>query len=71
MLQCLFSGEDDAAECLDALDANDDGRLTAADSAKILEYLFKNGTPPPEPFEACGVDPTEDALTCGFYPQCR
>ncbi|MBN1420158.1 MAG: hypothetical protein JXP34_15370 [Planctomycetes bacterium] len=51
--------------CLDACDANDDGRLDLADSVFVLIYLFRNGSPPPAPGpHERGVDPTKDALGC-------
>ena len=52
--------------CQDACDANDDGKLDAADVVFILSYLFvpKSSSPPaPGPISA-GVDPTSDDLTC-------
>ncbi len=43
--------------CLDACDANDDGRVDLADSVYILRYLFKlPNTKPPIPFDMPGTD---------------
>jgi hypothetical protein len=51
--------------CLDACDANDDGRVDLADSVYILRYLFKFDKQPPEPFDnSPGPDPTKDRLSC-------
>jgi hypothetical protein len=58
--------------CLDACDANDDGRVDLADSVFVLRYMFKFDKKPPEPFEVSpGVDPTPDRLTCeGGHSTC-
>jgi hypothetical protein len=43
--------------CLDACDANDDGRIDLADSVFVLRYLFKlPNTKPPIPFDQPGTD---------------
>lgn len=54
------------APCDDACDANDDGRLDAADVVFILNYLFVANSPkPPKPGATSeGPDPTEDSLRC-------
>jgi hypothetical protein len=52
--------------CLDACDANDDGKLDAADVAFVLNYLFipySSKPPSPGPTSA-GVDKTSDDLDC-------
>ncbi|HVR75371.1 MAG TPA: SdrD B-like domain-containing protein [Planctomycetota bacterium] len=57
---CLFK-----PPCLDACDANDDGRLDLADAIRILSWLFTRGPAPPPPGPLVpGVDPTEDNLSC-------
>ncbi len=51
--------------CLDACDANDDGRIDLADSVAILRYLFKFGLALPAPGPTSrGPDPTGDKLDC-------
>lgn len=50
--------------CLDACDANDDGRIDLADAVFILQYLFKMGKEPKPPFPDPGTDPTPDRLDC-------
>ncbi|MBI4602026.1 MAG: hypothetical protein HY721_08700 [Planctomycetes bacterium] len=54
------------APCDDACDANDDGRLDAADVVFILNYLFVANSPkPPAPGPLRpGKDPTPDSLGC-------
>ena len=50
--------------CLDACDANDDGRVDLADSVSILRYLFKFDDAPKAPFPEAGPDPSADKLSC-------
>ena len=59
----LFNGAERPG-CLDALDTNDDGRINVSDPIATLMFLFLGGSPPPEPFEEPGFDPTDDALGC-------
>jgi len=57
--------------CLDACDANDDGRLDLADSVFLLMYLFRSGPAPLPPGPAArGADPTKDALGCAAGAFC-
>jgi hypothetical protein len=52
--------------CLDAADANDDGRLIGevTDAIFLLNYLFRSGpTTPPPAVSSCGFDPTS-SLGC-------
>jgi hypothetical protein len=58
-------------DCLDAADANDSGEIDVADAITILSHLFANSGPLPEPFGACGIDPTIDELGCESYPLCE
>ena len=58
-----------APPCLDACDANDDGRIDLADSVYILRYLFKFAVQPKAPYPNPGPDPIDpingpDRLTC-------
>ncbi len=59
------------APCEDSCDANDDGRLDAADVVFILEYMFVPNSPePPAPGPLMpGADPTDDALGCEGGPK--
>lgn len=60
--------------CMDAADANDDGDFDISDPLFTIAWLFAGGNPPPPPYGsipgACGLDPTEDDLGCGFYGPC-
>jgi hypothetical protein len=65
LLEFLFSAGPAVAGCLDAADANDDGRINLADPVTIFQALFGNSNvviAPPYP--GVGADPTEDTLTC-------
>lgn len=55
---------------MDSGDANDDGKIDVADAIKILGHLFTNTGPLPDPFAACGSDPTDDALACEVFAPC-
>jgi len=67
--------------CLDACDANDDGRVDLADSISILQYLFQGGGTPPAPGPGwdpdaqaetgVGPDPTWDMLDCPDGSACE
>ncbi len=67
ILQYLF-GDGPTPLCLDAADANDDGRIELSDPVYSLQYLFNNGSAPPPPSPDRGTDPTNDSLGCVFYP---
>ena len=57
-------------DCLDALDANDDGEIDVSDSIYVLSFLFRGGAAPGWPFPDCGLDPTPDDLDCATYSEC-
>ena len=60
----LYSGGA-TPSCMDAVDANDDGRLDISDPLYTLLYLFAGSAPPPIPFPLPGEDPTFlDNLGC-------
>jgi hypothetical protein len=72
LLDYLFTTRGPARlPCLDAADADDDGRLLITDAIYILAYLFLGGPAPPPPFGECTSDPTPDALECEGGPYCR
>ncbi len=51
-------------DCKDMLDANDDGNLDSTDPVTIINWFYNNGPAIPEPFDVCGLDPTDDGLDC-------
>ena len=51
--------------CADAADANDDEGIDVADSIFVLEYIFRQGDKPPQPFPDRGLDGAGEALDCG------
>jgi hypothetical protein len=51
--------------CADAADANDDGLVNTTDGILLIDHVFVGSRAPPAPGpEACGPDPTGDALEC-------
>ena len=69
VLTRLFGGGGEPA-CVGAADANDDGEINIADAVAVLGHLFGGAGPLPDPFGACGTDPTDDSLDCRDYPPC-
>jgi hypothetical protein len=62
--------------CLVACDANGDGAVISevADAIYLLTFNFLGASPPPQPFPACGPDPSDTAtpLSCDQPPSyCR
>ncbi len=60
-----------AGPCLKSGDANDDAKLNIADAVRLILHLFGGRGPLPEPFLACGPDPTPDTLSCESFEPCR
>ncbi len=58
-------------ECQKSADSNDDGEVDISDSVYLLAHLFTGGAKPPEPFRVCGMDATNDGLSCESYPACE
>jgi len=68
IVEFLFLGTAEPI-CLDAGDTNDDGALDLSDTVYVLSWLFLGGPVPPPPGpDACGADPTADALISCEYP---
>lgn len=73
LLSFLFPapGTSGSLACLDACDANDDGLINLADAVSQFDALFGDSFmtfPLPEPYGACGPDPTPDLLDCAAGP---
>lgn len=68
-LNFLFAGGS-PLDCLDAADINDDGTLNISDPPYLLTFQFAGGSRPPDPFGACGLDPTDDDLDCLLFEPC-
>lgn len=69
-LHYLFLGEAPPS-CLKAADVDDDGAVDIVDPIRVLLHLFDGSTPPGAPYPACGVDPTDDGLSCVACPPCE
>ncbi len=69
ILGSLFLGEDEP-DCQKSADTDDSGSLELTDAVYLLNYLFLGAFEPPAPFPACGLDPTEDDLSCESFPPC-
>lgn len=69
ILNHLFLGESPPS-CADAADVDDNGGVEITDPIYLLSYLYLGGPPPAGPFPECGVDPTDDDLTCWEFPGC-
>jgi hypothetical protein len=57
--------------CHKSADFDDNGVLTLQDAMGELIHLFVDNLAPPEPFAACGVDPTADDLPCEKFKPCE
>jgi hypothetical protein len=63
VLEWLFL-EGGPLPCEDAADVGDDGEIDISDPILLLGSLFSAGQVPPPGPDACGPDPTTDALGC-------
>ena len=69
ILNYQFSGGA-APTCLKIMDIDDSGNIQLNDPVLLLTYLFSGGAAPSEPFDSCGIDPTEDTITCDSFDAC-
>jgi hypothetical protein len=66
----LFLGRGEPT-CRDAADTNDDGDLDTSDAISLFDFLFLGGAVPPVPGPSlCGLDATDDTLTCESFAAC-
>ncbi|MAJ28099.1 hypothetical protein CBD41_01610 [bacterium TMED181] len=56
--------------CLKIMDIDDNGLIQLNDPVLLLSYLFSNGAAPAAPFDSCGIDPTEDSISCDSFDFC-
>ncbi len=56
--------EGSVSGCEKASDCNGDGQIDLSDVTYGVAYRFQGGPSPPAPFPECGLDVTEDDLTC-------
>ncbi len=71
ILGYLFLGSPSSLQCEKAADVDDSGSLDITDAVHVARYLFRGEAPPPAPFDECGVDPTQDPLTCQSFSRCN
>ena len=55
-------------DCLDAVDADDDGLLTIVDGIYLITFLYRAGPAPLVPFPFPGPDPSSDFILCDCVP---
>ncbi len=68
-LDYLFGGATDPS-CLKSADFNDSGVLDLADPVFLLNHLFAGGNSPGSPVGTCGIDGTDDNLSCEAFENC-
>jgi hypothetical protein len=56
--------------CLDAADVDDNGQVDITDALWVLNFIHCLGRPPQAPFPQCGLDTTQDALSCERFEAC-
>ena len=69
----INQARDASGDWLGFLDFRNGGRaviLQDADAIYSLQALFQMGLSPPEPFPACGTDPTPAELGCEIFAAC-
>jgi hypothetical protein len=69
ILNHLFLGRDTPG-CLKTADSNDTGDLDLTDGVYLLNALFVGGPQLPNPGASCGVDESEDIISCDSYDAC-
>ncbi len=69
LLGYMFNGGA-APLCEKIGDIDDSGSIVLGDPVQLLTYMFSGGSAPAEPFDQCGIDPTEDDLTCEEFDAC-
>jgi hypothetical protein len=65
-----YLGGSEPPQCMDAADANDNGRVDGNDGAYLIQAQFAGGPPIPPPFPDPGHDPSDDldaSLDCQAY----
>ena len=69
LLNFLFSAGE-MPGCMKAADSNGDGVVNLSDPVQFFGFLFAGGAQPPAPYPGCGIDPTDDNLTCDSFDAC-
>ena len=63
--------DNDIVPCEKAADVDDNGELEMVDALFVLNAMFLRGPEPKAPFPGCGIDPSEDSITCDRYGPCE
>ena len=71
ILGFLFLGNPSNLDCQKSADVNGSGEIDISDAVYLLSYKFLGGQAPPEPFQACGVEPAPQDLPCNSSPLCQ
>ena len=69
LLQCVLYSTC-TTDCEDALDWDDDDKLTLADYVLCQDFLYSSGPPPPPPYPNCGPDPFCNEFICEDHDYC-
>ena len=67
ILSFLFLGGP-TPSCVKTVDLDDNGVPEISDPVFLLNHLFLGAPRPPDPYAACGPDPTSDSLSCLSSP---
>lgn len=59
------------SDCQEALDTNDDGKVSLGDCTQLLQHLFLGGPPPATPYPLCGPRSGPQVLGCASFEPCR
>jgi hypothetical protein len=70
ILGYLYLGDPRNLPCQKSGDADDEGSIEMTDAIYILNFLFLGGPPILPPTIGCGLDPTDDLLSCDRFPPC-
>jgi hypothetical protein len=69
-LEFLFLGTQ-SPTCEKSVDVDDSGLMDLNDPISLLEHLFLGDPAPSAPYPGCGVDPSEDGLSCEEFAPCE
>jgi len=68
LIHAIAQGPEPA--CRKTADVDDNGVVDLADGITLLMYLYAGGAQPAPPFPECGLDLTQDGISCVTSPAC-